>query len=321
MDYLILNEESLPFASQTECDNNLPAFLSVVAAAFDSRFEAVRVSDAFDPGWYQIRLTDNYYLRNWLEKQDKTYQSRVKSLIDKTSCPQIPEHDYAALEQFELSDFFLSGTENRMPSLGAAIILNKIAVSFQSASCWEFAEIKLVQRRLRKNGELTDRHCLAKNCSTVEHWEQHFRGIAEQRKNNCRKGQVFWANREAEFPNLIFCKQSKRNFSNLSVSDALFNRLWENLTLLNNHIEASGSDAELRELSNLDFSDESDSVKTNRKLSRYRMFTLPDGSRKFFGLHIKNFPASFRLHFFPDYQNKRVYIGYFGKHLPTSRER
>jgi len=57
-------KKSLPFASQAECDNNLPAFLSVVAAAFDSRFEAVRVSDAFDPGWYQIRLADNYYLRN-----------------------------------------------------------------------------------------------------------------------------------------------------------------------------------------------------------------------------------------------------------------
>jgi len=50
MDYLILNEESLPFASQAECDNNLPAFMSVVAAAFDNRF---------DPGWYQITM--EYY--------------------------------------------------------------------------------------------------------------------------------------------------------------------------------------------------------------------------------------------------------------------
>jgi len=116
------------------------------------------------------------------------------------------------LEQFELSDFFLPETENRMPSLGAVVILNKIAVSFRSASCWKFTEIKLVQRRLRKNGELTDHHCLAKNCSTAEHWEQHFRGIAEQRKKNCRKGQIFWGNRQAEFPNLIFCKQSKKKF-------------------------------------------------------------------------------------------------------------
>ncbi|MDM8518091.1 hypothetical protein QUF76_17990, partial [Desulfobacterales bacterium HSG16] len=81
MDYLILNEESLPFASQIECDNNLLSFLRIVAAAFDNRFEAVRVSAAFDPGWYQISLADNYYLRNWLEKQDRTYRSRIKSLL------------------------------------------------------------------------------------------------------------------------------------------------------------------------------------------------------------------------------------------------
>lgn len=321
MDYLILNEESLPFASQTDCDNNLPHFLKIVAAAFDNRIGAVRVSSLYDMGWYEVQLTENYYMRNWLEKQDRTCHIRVKSLIDKTCCPQIPENDHVSLEQFELSDFILPETNNPMPSLGAAVILDKIAVSFKSAVFWEQAEINLVQIQLQENEEITERPCIAKSCSTIEHWELHFKGIEEQRKLNCRKGQDFWDKRKIEFPNLIFCEQSRKNFYNLSISNAVFDSLWKNLKLLSDNIESCSSDTQLKKLTSLDFSDESSSVKNNPKLSRYRIFTLPDSSRKFFGLHIKNFPGAFRLHFLPDYQNNCVYIGYFGKHLPTARNR
>lgn len=117
-----------------------------------------------------------------------------------------------------------------------------------------------------------------------------------------------------------FCNSTEKEFKQLNINNATYNKLWNNLKKLNKNVCECRNDDELKEKSKLDFSDESDSVKNNRKLSRYRMIMLPDGSRKFFGLHIKNFPSAMRMHFYPDYINHKIYIGYFGKHLPTKRD-
>jgi len=321
MDYFILNEESLPFATREECDKSLSSFFAVTEIAFRNRFTAVRVSEQVDTDWYHLPLLENYYLRNWLDGQEVDYRMKVKSLIDKTLYPQIPEFEQDALERYELSEFFVAGTDIASPSLGAAIVLNQIAISFQSHIYWNSAIINVLHRNLTDLGEIEEIKCNAKNCSTLSHWDDHFVAIEEQRKENYRKGQELWDNRETEFPNLIFCRQSKKYFSKLSISDAMYDRLWDSLKSLNEHICNSTSDDELKALTQLNFSDESDSVKEDKKLKKHRMFTLPDGARHFFGLHVKNFPAAHRLHFKPDYQNDCIFIGYFGKHLPTRKNR
>jgi hypothetical protein len=91
------------------------------------------------------------------------------------------------------------------------------------------------------------------------------------------------------------------------------------LKKLNNSIPDCSGNEELAAKTWIDFSDDSKTVQNIPKLKRHRMFMLPDGRTVFFGLHIKNFPAAMRLHFLPDYEAKKVYIGYFGKHLPTKK--
>ena len=56
--------------------------------------------------------------------------------------------------------------------------------------------------------------------------------------------------------------------------------------------------------------------KNNKKLKKLRVFKVK-GEKKFFEYHIKNFIFGYRLHFFSNASDKKIYIGYFGPHLPT----
>ncbi len=318
IEFMVLNEESLPFRSKDDCESHLPEFFDIVKEAFLERVAPVRVSEQFDAGWYNILLCGDIFLRTWLEKQEKEYRRRLKSLFANTAVPQIPYEDAILRHRYGLSEFYLDGNKKlATPSLGAALIQDAISISFLSGIHWDSPHISIVWMKMDDSMSIEKEKQTVKNAARLVHWRVHLVDIQKQRKENCRKGAEFWNRREQEFPKLVFCGNTEKEFKRMSYSNAMFNRLWDNLKLLNEHILESDSDEELRAKAALDFTDESDSVKNNPKLRRFREFALPGGTQKeFFGLHVKNFPGAFRLHFFPDYQNNKVYIGYFGKHLP-----
>jgi len=318
-EYLILNEESLPFKTKLDADNHLFHFFQIVKAAFQARVTPIRVSEQFDSGWYNVLLSDKYFLREWIRKQDREYAMHIKSLISKTTMPQIPIDDIDCFDRFNLSEFYLaSNNAVKTPSLGVAFMLDAVSISFFSSGFWDLSGIDLLWDTIAQNEEIERKKYAVKNAAKLEHWEGHFEQLQEQRKESSRKATLFWDNRSIEFVNLIFCHDCKKTFINLSINKANYNRLWENLKFLNDNIWECNSDEELKKLTQLNFTDESSSVKENGKLRRFREFTLPDkGTREFFGLHVKNFPGYFRLHFLPDYEQNKIYIGYFGKHLPT----
>ncbi len=65
-------------------------------------------------------------------------------------------------------------------------------------------------------------------------------------------------------------------------------------------------------------SDESDTTKRNPKLKELRKFSIPNIGSVYCFLHIK-VSNTYRIHFYPDVVNKKVYIAYIGKHLKTAR--
>jgi len=297
MEYMILNEESIPFSSIVP----LPFLISLI-----------------DSGWYNLPLTDNYYMRNWIESQNIDYKRQLKTIIDKTVSPQIPVDEIETNNDALLSEFSLeSNCEIQTPSLGVAVLLDQLAISFKSNSYWDYSEINLIRQKLNSNAEIIKNICIVKNATQFTNWQKHLKIINLERKENLRKGSKLWENRETEFVNLIFCQATKKQFQQFNFNNSTYNRLWENLTLLNDNISKCSNNSEFKKITKLNFSDESDSVKNNPKLSRYREFTLPNDNKEFFGLHVKNFPGAMRLHFIPDYSTNKIFIGYFGKHLPT----
>lgn len=75
---------------------------------------------------------------------------------------------------------------------------------------------------------------------------------------------------------------------------------------------------DVRQHTSIDISDESDTVKQNRDLRRERHFAINNrvGSQDCF-IHMK--VGDTRIYLYPDSEEKKVYIPYVGRHLPTQR--
>ncbi|MCY4313506.1 MAG: hypothetical protein OXD44_07415, partial [Gammaproteobacteria bacterium] len=63
-----------------------------------------------------------------------------------------------------------------------------------------------------------------------------------------------------------------------------------------------------------DVSGESERVNNNRRKRRERTFWLEDGRQIYCENHVK-LPSGYRMHFYPDVEQKRIYVAYLGPHL------
>ena len=126
----------------------------------------------------------------------------------------------------------------------------------------------------------------------------------------------FWSRRVKLFPNLILCGEVEMQISRIGNSgyfNQIIQRLKEFNSAVNGWTQGVFNYTQINANSSLRISPESAST-----MSRYaneRRFSLPDGRTEEFELHIK--AGNLRIHFFPDNQAKKIYIGYIGPHLST----
>lgn len=323
MEYLILNEESIPYTTRANANAELPIFISIVSDALSKNIKSIRISEKLGGSWYEMPVCNNYTLREWLNDKDddKEFERKIKTFISKTDIPHIPINDTEQKRRYDNSYFFLlQHPQIEVPSLGATYFTSQLAISFSSSEYWNDNIVSILKNELVEE-DFVDEVVSVANIVSENQWNIQFEQIENQRKESIRKGRELWEHRENEFPNLIFCGDTEKNFNKMSISEIVFNQLWNTLSLLNNYSSDKSNDFSITSIqatTNLDISDESESVKTNPKLSIYRMFKTQIG-KKFFGYHVKNFAGEKRLQFFVEKDSKEIYVGYFGKHLPTKK--
>ena len=71
---------------------------------------------------------------------------------------------------------------------------------------------------------------------------------------------------------------------------------------------------------NINISDESDSVKQNPHLKQLRLFSVPNNGNQYCFLRIKD-GRDTRFVIYPDEKEKKVYVVYVGAHLPTQKNK
>ncbi|MCQ2979657.1 MAG: hypothetical protein MJ245_07660 [Clostridia bacterium] len=148
--------------------------------------------------------------------------------------------------------------------------------------------------------------------------------VHQNRKDSFSKissGQDLWERWEEFFPNLIKCEITKDClYKNPEKNHIL--KIIEQLDLLQTYfvnLKTSFSFDELK-LIGVDASDESDTVKRDPNLNKYRLFKLPNETKDFFFYHTKFFGKfETRLYFLPIKNSNKCYIGYIGKHLKTQK--
>ncbi len=302
MEYFILNGHSLPIQKDIE-DRCLKQFFELYKTAMNHNFKQILIPNYMDPHWYEIQISQGRTIRHWINEQPRDYRTRIKSLIQSIECPL----NVGEIRGPRISDFYYNGKS--VPLLGAAYLLKQLAFSFNSDKIWNDLFFSL-------DCEELDSDIGVSNATTIEHWDIHFNQILEERKKLALTSDDIEKWIAGEFPHIIFTDNASRLLKR-ERSPVFLREFWEACEKLNEAIEKANVPISYYYIiseTNLDISDESVTVKQNKKLSRHRKM-IYDGESHYFWHHIKNFTGWKRVHF--TIADNKIVIGYLGKHLPT----
>jgi hypothetical protein len=129
---------------------------------------------------------------------------------------------------------------------------------------------------------------------------------------------ILWERREELFSRVVLCANVEAQIQ--SLGGTYLNQIIDKIRELNNYVVSYWNEGAFnyRNANNyaaLNISPESNSTMQQKELFNMRVFSLPDGRRECFELHIKT--GNLRFHFYPE--DFKIYIGYIGNHLKTSR--
>lgn len=118
------------------------------------------------------------------------------------------------------------------------------------------------------------------------------------------------------FPYLTMCDSIRKNITRMGKSTNLYNVI-EKLRVMNKIAqEWKKGNFNYQEINkNYNITIHPETQQTLDNYSACRCFSLPNGTREIFSLHI--LAGDLRIHFYPDNDSKHIYIGYIGPHLPT----
>lgn len=128
----------------------------------------------------------------------------------------------------------------------------------------------------------------------------------------------FWERREILFSRIVLCSSVENDIQ--MIGGTYLSRILIKLAVLDKYVSKHWTSGnfnyvDANEKAPLIISPESNKTMEQDKYRILRMFSLPDGRRECFELHIKT--GKLRFHFFPEGQ--KIYVGYIGKHLATDK--
>ena len=316
---IVFNDISLPFQDTATCQEKLPIFFSLLSKLMREGVDVVRMSERIGDNWFNITYAENFNFSQWLNNcTDKDLQRRIKSIATRASF--FEEVEMVLFNEYENCDFFLKEVDGkRAIALGAASLLNLFAISFCSSSKWVENRIEIVKYQIASQvGNIIEKTCWVCNISIKEHFQPYIDKIRDERQESKNYFNNFTNEVNMDFLNLVFCENALEDLKQNDIDLYLRKKICHILDALNLAIQTSSNIQGIIDTAKLDISPESGQTKANTRLMRLRTFKLPNGSYKVFDWHVKNFPHYRRLYFEPDFQNRKIFIGYFGKHLETS---
>jgi hypothetical protein len=217
---------------------------------------------------------------------------------------------------FEIA--FKNGELKEAEGLGAAFLLNTVALSFLSADAWDTPIIKQLKQYSRQEDGSTGIETVhVRHAANPDHIENHTGWIEKKRRESLKAGKELWRRRKEFFPHLILCGQIEQQLTlKYGIQSKYFNQIIDRLRKLDAFAEkwSSGKFSD-KTLLQYGLTVSGESKQTIVKYGRERRFRLPDGEKELFEKHIKT--GDLRFHFYPDEKTHRIYVGYIGPHLRT----
>lgn len=272
----------------------------------------------------EILLAPNYPMLAWFNDGEVSREARDYILTYATRYPVInppladlsPDDDIVIRSQRFLCTFEAQDADG----LGYAFLLGGLAISLLTEHCWDASSVMLeTMEEDISTGNIVPIPAEVKHASRVQHVSTHSSWIKERLKNSVRNGRDLRQKANQWFPNLIFCDSASKQLNTIQSGSIQLQRIVEKLSELEkfctNWESGSFNGASLHH-----YSGESDTVLNNPSLRRHREIICPDGEKRLFDLHLKGLPGAWRIHFCPDEQNRKIFVGHIGAHLPTAND-
>ncbi|ADB39415.1 hypothetical protein [Spirosoma linguale] len=316
----IFNELSAnPVETVTEAGKVMAHFVGSVVAAQQFGLERVRLTEEIGNDLYNLPLASDYTVGSWLsdERVDPVLRDRFRQIA--ANPPLLKDDEIEALSVFERSIFCLiepAGTPEAK-GFGAAYLGNWLLLSLLTHDQWNTRQISGWHWFLDNDGQEKTENVIVSHFATVADVELHKPWIQRQQNELLQRSIDVWEKRTEFFSDIILCGDVQKQLRKVGMSSYLTQIIARLRTLNGFAASWTSGDFDLTALktkTNLDVSVESPSTMNLHSASR--RFKLPDGRRELFEMHIKT--GNFRFHFYADNQNRKVYVGYIGPHLPTA---
>ncbi len=319
---IVLNHHSLPFASKEDADNGLLAFFNVLKVCRTAGLKILLVDEDQDKSLMGLELANGYYVRNWFASASKVAELTDWCRFLKSLETKQPLFETVDIESVgDTVEVGLPEEGSGKQVLLAAFYFETFLASFTALAAWANSHIKVWVIELDAAPEQRDEALL--NLSDSASLEIHGDELKQRRNALLSSAKDIWLQRADLFPHLTLLPNqigtslqgwSARQDVLLKARDALnvlesFSDKWlagEYVEYRHEYLRDLGLAAEV--------SGESDRVANDPKKKKERLFWLDDGRQVYCENHIK-LPDGYRLYFYADAANKRVYVAYLGPHL------
>lgn len=319
--FIVFNHYSLPCSSKEEADYKISDFIHIAIKVCNYGILTILVDEYVDKKWYRLELSEGYYFRDYFQKNKKNekdvYLSAFLEIATRQDLPRLDECRNTPLESFDVK------FDNKHSSVfKAAVYYDSYIISF-STNGWAIPKIQVDVETLDGNSEIISSKRDIINIYERDQINEIEPDLIDKRNDSVKSWEDIRINKEKYFPHIGFLNNTLVNPDRCTNNgNTFFNQAKASFTVLNKFCERwqdgiyeNYAHEYLRECGlNHGVSGESESVKNNEKLRGKRMFRLPSGKKEYFENHIKI--NSYRIYFYPDARDKKIYIGHIGDHLP-----
>ena len=322
MQSLVFNHHSLPFDWEDQAKSAVPDFVKTCLLANQRGFSLIWFGSGVDSSWYRIELSLGYFFKNWLDRADRDLKSAFLRISTKQS---YSVHQGSDPDSFDLS-FQGAQKENPYEAIRIATSSQYPIVSFPTREPWTRSPLAVTINSLgEERPNIKTRHLEIVNLYCLDVAKDALHKLSKLQSEALRTGKELLSYYHEKDRGIIIFGKAIDTLNRWSLGSKSLQSVKDTLRVLSEFAMAwkDNKIAEYRHevlakwgLSH-PASDESQTVRNHPKLRKLRTFPLPEsGKSVFFQAHIK-LTNGLRLHFYPDKENKKIYIGYIGKHLPT----
>lgn len=321
---IVLNHHSLKFNDIESAKHGFLDFIEILQQLPQNGISTVLTDTTIDKTLMNLEIANKFYVRDWCRIYKNEFKDAICALKTKVTkkpleySPQ--ENDRSQAIEVYINDC----TQESLPALVAAYILNNFIISFQTGPTWMCDHLKIYVYDISLSlNEGNFKQAYIKNIYDKKSFSSHKADIESLRDNLLKDAKDVWTQRDILYPNLIFLKnQVGDTLLHWPYKNTVLRQFKESINILekftsklkNNEFQEYRA-SYLRNLGlNHEVSGESKSIRENNDEVKKRTFFTMSGEKLVCFDHIK-LTGGYRLYFKTDNKEKKTYIWRIGPHL------